>query len=117
VSGKKPKNPLAAVKARVIAGDVVVNPDVVQEAYDDFGWYDPEIRKCLLKLNDRYYYRDRLRNHFYKFEEHWRYPEENTYIDFYRAHKIMDGESVFTHLYVREATTTVIVNSFKELYK
>lgn len=115
MSIRRPKNLLRTVKAQIIAGDVVLNPDVIQDAYDAFGWDDEDIKKCLLRLNDRYYFIDRNRNHFYKFEPHALFPEENTYIDFYRAFRIMDGESVYSHLYIRESSTTVIVNSFKEL--
>jgi len=114
---KKPKNPLRFIRARVNADDVRIQPNAVQEAYDDFEWGRAEIKKCLLKLNDRYYYLDRLKNHFYKHEPHAVFPQEDTHIDFYRAHEILDKESVFTHLYVREKHTTVVVNSFKELYK
>jgi hypothetical protein len=110
-----PKNVLKDVKARVRAGDVVINPDVLQDAYDAFGWWDTEIKQCLLHLNDQYYYANPQKNHFYKSEPHNLYPAENTYIDFYRAHEIMQGESVYTHLYVRENTSKVTVNSFKEL--
>lgn len=38
------------------------------------------------------------------------------YIDFYRAHNLLDGENVYTRLYIREHQTAVIINSFKELY-
>lgn len=113
----KPRNPLNVVRGRVNANDICIRPDAFQEAQDDFNWTGDEIKKCLLKLNDRYWFDDKIKNHFYKYEKHTNYPAENTHIDYYRAHKILDNESVYTHFYIRENTTRVIVNSFKELYK
>jgi hypothetical protein len=111
----KPKNALCDVKALVKAGHVVVNPDVLQDAYDDFGWWDTEIKQCLLLLNDRYFYDNEQSNHYYNSKTHDRYPKEVTFIDYYRAHKIMQNESIYTHIYIRENTATLTVNSFKEL--
>lgn len=113
---KKPYNPLKTVRARIHADDITIRPDALQDAMDDFNWRGADIKKALLNLNDKYYYDNKFKNHFYKYEPHESYPAENTYIDFYRGHNLLDGENVYTHLYIREHQTTVIINSFKELY-
>jgi hypothetical protein len=113
---KKPFNPLKTVRARVNANDVMIQPDSLQDAQNDFNWSGVEIKQALLKLNDKYYYDNKLKNHYYNTKPHESYPAENTYIDYYRAHNLLDGESVYTHFYIREHKTTVIINSFKELY-
>ncbi len=113
---KKPFNPLKTVRARVNANDGKIQPDALQDAYNDFNWSGIEIRQALLKLNDRYYFDDKQKNHYYNTKPHAAYPAENTFIDYYRAHNLLDGESVYTHFYIREQQTKVIINSFKELY-
>jgi len=113
---KKPYNPLRTVRSRINANDITIRPDALQDALDDFSWRGSDIKKALLNLNDRYYYDNKFKNHYYKTAPHDKYPDENTFVDCYRAHNLLDGENVYTHLYIREHQTSVIINSFKELY-
>lgn len=112
---KKPFNPLITVKARVRADDVRFEGNALMDAYFHFGWGEVEIKKCLLRLNDRFYFSNPDKNHYYNSKQHRRYPVEQTQYDYYRAKNLMDGESVYLHLFIREGTTTVIVDSFKPL--
>lgn len=112
---KKPFNPLALVKASVRAGDVLFAGDSLHDANYFFNWGEEEIKKCVLKLNDRFHFVDPAKNHYYNTKQHRNYPTENTKYDYYRAKNIMDGESVYLHLFIREGTTTVIIDSFKQL--
>ena len=113
---KKPYNPLKTVRARINSNDFRIQQDALEDAHNDFNWTGVEIKKAILKLNDRYYFDNKLKNHYYNTKPHEIYPAENTFIDYYRAHNLLDAESVYTHFYIREHQTTVIINSFKELH-
>ncbi len=99
-----PYHPLKTVRSRIRAGDVKVNADVLQDAWDYFNWDAEDIKNCLLKLKEK---------HWYDTKEHWLFP--GTMIDFYRATNIMDGEDVYTHFYIKKGETKLIINSFHEL--
>src|SRR6266567_725821 len=96
---KKPYYPLAEIKEKIRDGHLEIKPNALDDAWDIFGWGPNEIRKCLLKLNDRDYTADKNNNHFYKTEAHRRLP--HTMMDYYKAENIMDNESIFTHIYIR----------------
>jgi hypothetical protein len=66
-----------------------------------------------LKLNDKDYSADKENNHFYKKEAHRHIP--NTMMDYYKAKNIMDGESVYIHLYIQNSNGKVVISSFHEL--
>lgn len=93
---KKPFNPLKTIRSRVNVNDVMIQPDALQDAHNDFNWSGIEIKQALLKLNDRYYFEDKQKNHYYNTKPHAAYPAENIFIDYYRAHNLLDGESVYT---------------------
>ena len=97
-SKPKPSYPLRDVKALIKEDKVYINPDAAQDAYDDFGWSTKEIKKCISKLNDRYYSDNHRKNHFHKTEPHRKFP--NTMVDSYRAVNIMEGSNVYTHFYI-----------------
>jgi len=99
-----PSYDLKIVKNCIATGDVQINGNALQSAYDDFNWELEDIKKCLLKLTP---------NHFHKTEPYCGFP--NTMMDYYKARNIMDGESIYTHFYFRDGETTLIVSSFKEL--
>lgn len=114
---KKPFNPLKRIRQRVNANDINIHPNALQDARDDFKWCRDEIKKCLLRLNDKYYFEDKQKHHYYNTKAHLRYPKENTFYDYYRAHQLLEGENVYTHFYVRENQNTVIIDSFKDIVK
>ena len=100
-----PYHDLKNLKLQIRAGDFTLRPNAIQGA-EDLGWTPLDIQRCLLKLQN---------NHWVKTERHDRYPAENTMMDYYRARNIMDGESIYTHIYIRHNQTRVIISSFKEL--
>ena len=117
---KKPANPLATVKLRVEANDMVFDysdPDKnpLRTAFYDFGWYEEDIKKALLRLNDRFHNDDPPKNHFHKHAPHRDYPAEDTHVDYYKAYKLMSKCDVYTHLHIRENTTRLVVDSFHQL--
>ena len=109
----KPHYPLSDVKKLIRAGKFFPEPVVTKDAWDDFGWKSDDIKKCLLKLNDKYHPDDRKNNHFYKTEPHRGFS--NTMMDYYKCQDIMEGMSVYTHFYIHPNFGNVIVMSFKEL--
>ena len=109
----KPSYPLKDVKDLIKANKFHCNNNATMDAYDDFGWKTNEIKKCLLKLNDRYHLDNLKENHFYKSEPHNR--NTNIMVDIYRAINIMDGFNVYTHFYIHPNFGNLIISSFKEL--
>lgn len=109
----KPHYPLADIKRRIKAGDIKIRRNAAQTAWNDFRWRAEDIKKCLLKLNDRYHNDDPEKNHFYKTEPYRGFP--NTMMDYYKAKNVMYSENVYTHFYIDPESIEVIVNSFKAL--
>lgn len=110
---RKPSYPLKDVKALIKENKFRVNSNAAEDAYDEFGWRTNEIKKCILKLNDRYHLDNRTENHFHKTEPHHKLP--NTMVDSYKAVSIMEGSDVYTHFYIHPNFGNLIINSFKEL--
>jgi Motility quorum-sensing regulator, toxin of MqsA len=114
MSGKKipkPIYPLNYVKKLIKENKINFNWKTIH-AFEDFGWKSEEIKKCLLKLNDRYHPDNPLKNHFYKSELH---RIEKVHIDVYRAVNIMEGNDVYIYLYIDQYFDRLIVYSFKKL--
>lgn len=113
VPSPKPSYPLKNVKQLIRLNHVFINPDALDDARDDFGWRSMDIKKCLLKLNDKYHSHNREKNHFHKTEPYRQFPD--TMIDYYKAKNIMGNNSVYTHLYIDPDSGMLIINSFQEL--
>ena len=109
----KPSHPLKDIKKLIRENNVLINQNALSDAWDVFGWRPDKIKKCLLKLNDKYHSLNREKNHFHKSEPHRRFP--NTMIDSYKAKKIMEDASVYTHIYIDPKSEMLIISSFKEL--
>ena len=109
----KPSNSLKDVKELIRNKHVVFNPNALSDAWDDFGWRPEKIRKCLLKLNDKYHKLNRKQNHFHKTEQHDQISA--AMVDYYKAVNIMEGASIYTHFYIQPKSGMLIVSSFKEL--
>lgn len=67
-----------------------------------------------MKLNDKHHVDDPIKNHFYKTELH---RKERVYIDVYKAVDIMEGNDVYTYLYIDQYFDRLVVYSFQELDK
>jgi hypothetical protein len=109
----KPHYPLSELKKLIGEDKVYFEPDATKDAWDDFAWKSDDIKKCLLKLNDKYHSDDRKNNHFHKTEDHRDFP--NTKMDYYKCENIMEGMNVYTHFYIHPNFGNVFVMSFKEL--
>lgn len=117
---RKPANPLKTVKERIRMDDIyfdsqIGRKDPLQTAYWNFGWQEDDIKKALLKLNDKYHSDDPQYNHFYKHEPHKDFPGEDTHMDHYKAYNLMDKMDVYTHFHIREKETTVVISSLHQL--
>ncbi len=109
----RPTYDLKLVKQKLRAGEFDIKPNAKSTAKDEFEWGTDDIVKCLLNLNSRHYVKDNGSNHFYKTEPHRHFP--NTMMDYYKARGIYQGESVYTHFYVRNSDGCLVISSFKEL--
>jgi len=110
---RKPSYALRDVKALIRADDVLITQDAIRYALNDFGWDASDIKKCILKLNDRYHFDDPKKNHFYKTKDHTFYP--NTMMDYYKAQNIEAVINVYTHFYIHPDHEVLVINSFKEI--
>lgn len=108
-----PYHPLKEVKTKIRSGDVFLKPNAINEARYDFNWGPSDIKRCLLKLNDREHRTNPDKNHYYKTEKHRHFP--HTMMDYYKARRVMEGESIYTHYYIKRGDTEVVVSSFHEL--
>lgn len=113
MSSSKPFYDLKIVKEKINNGEVLIRSNALESARWDFGWGPEEIKRCFLRLNPRDYKKNREKNHFFKTEAHWTKP--HTMMDYYKAKKILDGENVYIHFYIRNGDCTLVVSSFKEL--
>jgi len=102
---KKPSYPLKEIKRLIREEPVIINEDAQNDAYYDFKWKPEDIKKCILKFNDKY--------HFWKTEKHGKYP--GVMMDYYKAYNIMDGFNVYTHFYISPQTGFLTISSFKEI--
>ena len=109
----QPHYPLLNVKNLIRQGQILIRRNAAERALNDFGWTSDEIKRCLLKLNDKYHPDDPRRNRFYKTEEHRNFP--NTKMDYYNCQGIMEGMNVYTHFYIHPNSGKLIINSFHEL--
>jgi hypothetical protein len=104
---------LTKVKALLRANHYRFNDDVLQDAHYDFCWGRDEMVKALLRLNDRPYGSNPVKNHFHKTKEHTEYP--NTMMDYYKIQNGPEGNRIYTHFYMHPTTGALIISSFKEL--
>ena len=113
MANPKPTYPLKAVKTLLKINHYQINPDVAQDAYDDFGWGDAAVIKCLLKLNDKLHTDNPAKNHFYKTEPHDKFP--STMLDYYKICNGLEGNKIYTHIYIHPTSGKLVISSFKEL--
>lgn len=79
----------------------LVSKGARRTAIDDFGWKDEDIKKAILAL--------KLKD-FYKTTDNWDDPSIK--VDYYRAKGLL-GENVYMHFHVEDGD--LIISSFKEL--
>ena len=114
LNSPKPHYPLSDVKKLIREGrKIKIKPNATSRAWDDFGWKSDDIKKCLLKLNDKYHPDDKKNNHFHKTEDHRNFS--NTMMDYYKCQDIMEGMNVYIHFYIHPDSGKLIISSFHEL--
>lgn len=93
--------PLSEVVQKIDGGEVVINSNALQDAFDDFGWRYDNILKAYKMLRPRHYYKT-----------DYSVTRPGFVLDFYKAH-IM-GEDIYTHFYIDDGNRKLVINSFKQ---
>lgn len=109
----KPLYPLKDVKLRVQNNLCEFSNGALFNANRFYGWGPKEMKKCLLRLNDRYYSSNPQMNHFHKTDNRKNAPLVK--MDFYKMENAPEGNNVYTHLYIHPDSNMLIVDSFKEI--
>lgn len=97
-----PNIPLKVVRQMIRSGKYRINGNAVESAYSDFSWEIDDVGQALCALKFK---------HFHKSEIHRTIPD--CVMDYYKAPSLYQGESVYTHFYLRN--DLLIISSFKEL--
>lgn len=87
--------PLGEVVRRINNGQLIINPDVLRDAFQLFGWTVPDIKDAYRKLQPR---------HFCGTAESKLIP--GVYLDSYKA--TINGERIYTHFYINRESKVVI---------
>lgn len=111
---EEPYHPLSTIKTRAKNKQFRLAKKAPQTLLD-LGWDTDDVQDCLCKLNGKLWILDKLKNHYHKTEIHLDYPNESTYMDYYRAHQLHCGQGIYTHFHIRQNQTDLIIDSFKAL--
>jgi hypothetical protein len=93
---------LSEVRQKIAAGDVMVHPNAIRCAFQDFGLGIEGILNVYRKLQPR---------HFFK-KANSRIKKPTVVIDYYKAS--IDGEDIYTHFYIDDTNGKLVINSFKK---
>jgi hypothetical protein len=108
--GKRKKQPsrrksfyqLSEIRQKIVAGEVLIRPNAVRCAFQDFGWETKDILNVYRKLQPK---------HFYKTASYEGRP--TVAVDYYKAN--LYGEDIYTHFYIDDTEGKLIINSFKRI--
>ena len=103
--GNKPSHPLKKVQHLAKTEQVYFRGNALRDAQHDFGWRAAEILDAITKLRECI--------HFVKTAGH-EVKKGAVMLDAYRARGI-NGENIYTHLYIDPKTGKLIIDSFKKL--
>ncbi len=92
---------LSEVIQKINNGQVLINPDVLTDAYQLFGWDSSDIKDAYRKLQAK---------HFHKTDASKYLP--GVALDFYKA--TINGEKIYTHFYIEDKSKFLVINSFHE---
>ncbi len=93
---------LSSVIQKIDDGQFLIRSNATRFAFQDFGWGISDIKGAYKKLQPK---------HFYKTASSVAKP--GTMIDYYKGS--INGEEIYTHFYIDNATDMLIINSFKRL--
>jgi hypothetical protein len=92
---------LSEVIQKVNSGQVLIRPNAIRDAYQEFGWELSDIKDAYRKLQTK---------HFHKTDVSKYLP--GVALDFYKA--TINGEKIYTHFYIDDKSQRLIINSFHE---
>jgi hypothetical protein len=90
----------------LVQKNILINPNARYTASRDFGWDNKDIKKALLRLQPK---------HFYK--PGTRYDDPSVHVDYYKARNLID-EDVYIHFRVEKDDNQedrLIICSFKRI--
>jgi hypothetical protein len=93
---------LSEVTQKINSGQFLIRSNATREAFQDFGWGIADILNAYRMLKP---------NHFCKTDNSKAKP--GLVIDVYKAH--LFGEDVYTHFYIDDTITKLVINSFHKL--
>lgn len=92
---------LSEVITKINNGQVLIRPDAIRDAFQQFGWEISDIKNAFRKLKPK---------HFHKTDGSKIKP--GVALDFYKAN--INGENIYTHFYIDDSSKKLIINSFHE---
>lgn len=103
MSGKLKPYKLKEVRQLVRDGQWLINPDAAADAFNNFAWRSPEIKRAFLQMSGATYFKTEYHRQFYPIK-----------VDIYKL-KDFYKKNVYIHFYVRDRDGVLIVNSFHNL--
>lgn len=96
---------LSEIRQKIAAGEVIIHPNAVKCAFQDFEWGIEDIFNVYRQLQPK---------HFSK-KENSRIKKPTVVIDYYEAS--LYGEDIYTHFYIDDTNGKLVINSFKKNIK
>ena len=92
---------LAGVIQKINNGQVLIKPNAVSSAYNEFGWGLSDIKDAYRKLQPKHFHKTDVSNY-----------KVGVALDFYKA--TINGENIYTHFYINDKSKFLVINSFHE---
>jgi len=92
---------LSEVIQKINDGQILIRPDALRDAYQQFGWESSDILNAYMKLKPKHFHKTAGSKHIL-----------GVAIDTYRA--TINGENIYTHFYINDKSKFLIINSFHE---
>ena len=92
---------LSEVIQKINNGQVLINKNAEDDAYQQFGWESPDILNAYMKLKPRHFHKTDVSKY-----------KTGVALDFYKA--TINGENIYTHFYINDKSKFLVINSFHE---
>ena len=92
---------LAEVIQKINNGQVLINKNAEDDAYQQFGWGLSDIKDAYRKLRPKHFHKTNVSKYI-----------PGVAIDTYKA--TINGEQIYTHFYINDKSKLLVINSFHE---